>query len=284
MRVCTKKSNIVGVLIYSDTPSKTDPTRLAIDEYADKFNRRSAEWIQSRFFEHIHLCCGSDMVIGVLALSAADIFGDITRVDIANPAQYNKNADAIKLRIIEIARERIPFVFSFAKEIRYIYGSPKEAKIHMELSWLLAGRKYYGKRESVGILPLLYSLFESAPACKVLIQIIVPDGSINCTSNRWYRYWDIKFHISSCGKIEDGESSHDALIRETAEEIDLDISHTDASLQCIDIEGICIHYCKLNEFICADYFADKYAKWQGFIYCKQCRQRYFSHKSRSPTL
>lgn len=281
MRICKKKSNIVGLLIYSDAPSPTNPENLAIDEYVMAFNKRSLEWIKSHFFEHIHLCHGSDMVIALLALSFTDIFLDIEQKDIDDPDTSAPIIDKIKMRIIKIARNRIPFVFSFAKEIRYIYGSSKEAKIHMELSWLLAGNKSCGKRGSNGMLPMLYELFKNNPNSKVLIQIIVPDGSINSTSTKWYRYWDIKFHISSCGKIEEGESSIDALIRETQEEVDLDISTKTKDLSTMSVEGICIHYCKLNKFISANYFAPTYSEWQGISCCKQCRARYHKHKPTS---
>ena len=284
LRMCIKKSNIVGLLIYSDAPCIDKPNQLAIDDYVNKFNRRSVEWINSKFFEHIHLCHGSDMVIALLALSFQDLFYDIQRGDIEDPAQFNATADKIKLRIIEIARERIPFVFTFAKEIRYIYGSSKESKIHMELSWLLAGRKSYGKRASTGLLPMLYDLFVHNPNSKILLQIIVPDGSINSTTNKWYRYWDIKFHISSCGKIEDGETPYDALIRETQEEVDLDISAKINELSTTCVEGMCVHYCKLDRFISANYFESIYSEWQGFSYCKKCNARYYKHKPNSLAL
>ena len=270
MRICNKKSDIVGLLLYGSSA--------ALDTYAENYNKRSCEWINSGFFQHIHLCCGSDMVIAVLALSASDIFGDMSNIEINDPARFNRNADQIKLRIIEIARNRVPFVFSFAKETRYIYGSANESKIHMELSWLLVGRKSYGKRHTCGVLPLLYDLFVRNPTCKILLQIIVPDGSINYTTNKLLRYWDIKFHISSCGKVEPDESRLDAIVRETQEEIDLDISCTTDSLIEIEVDGINLYFCKVDHLEMSNYYEKEYAEWQSYIYCKSCRDRYYAHK------
>jgi hypothetical protein len=276
MRICNKKSDIVGLLLYGGST--------ILDTYAANYNKRSREWIDSGFFQHIHLCCGSDMVIAVLALSAHDIFGNLSSTEVNDATQFNRNADQIKLRITEIARNRVPFVFSFAKETRYIYGSAKESKIHMELSWLLVGRKSYGKRHTSGILPILYDLFTHNPTSKTLLQIIVPDGSINYTTNKLLRYWDIKFHISSCGKVEPGESNLTAIIRETQEEIDLDISHKTDHLTETEVDGINLYFCKVENLQLSNYFEKEYAEWQSYIYCKSCRDRYFAHKPPSTVL
>jgi hypothetical protein len=274
MRISERGCEIVGLLIYSDTD--------AICAYVNKFNERSNKWISSRFCEHIHLCCGSDMTVGLLALSYHDIFGSISKEHIRNSAMYNKNADEIKARIVNIAYQKIPFVFSLAKEVRYIYGSSSEPKIHTELSWSLVGRKQYGKRDNCGLLPLLYDLFQEHPNRKILLQVTVPDGSIS-NNGRLYRYWDIKFHISSCGKVERGESHTKALIRETLEEIDLIIDPEINKLYKSVDDGINMFYCKLDTFTCANYFAKEEAQWQNYLFCKKCRTRYYSHKSSTPT-
>jgi hypothetical protein len=266
--------DIVGLLIYSDTEE--------IDKYVDNFNKQSKQWIESRFHEHIHLCYGSDRAVALLALSYQDIFKNVNPEYINNNNYFNKNAETIKMNIIDIAHNRISYIFKLAKEVRYIYGSQNESKIHIEISWSLVGRKSFGRRESCGLLPLIYNLFQENPSRKILLQVNAPDGSVNNTTHENYsksfRYWDIKFHISSCGKVEAGEDNLSALLRETEEEIDLNLDSISDKLVATTDTGINMYYYNMTNFIPANNFIEQYSKWGSPGSCIKCRTRYLKHR------
>jgi hypothetical protein len=262
------KNNVVGLILYSDSDQ--------IDKYVNNYNKKSYYWIQNRFYQHIRLCKGSDRAVGLLALSFKDIFAKLTSKEINDPKLYNKNADEIKSRLVKIARDKFPYIFKISKEIRHIYGNKRESKLYSEISWTLVGRKVFGKRYNCGLLPFLYNLFQENLKRKVLIQIDIPDGSINYNGKNEYRYWDIRFHISSCGKIENDESFLDALLRETSEEIDLDLQSNlkNINFKC-KYEGIHIFYGNICNFISTNYFELEENNWKG---CYDCVSRYFKHK------
>jgi len=260
------KNDVVGLIIYSDFD--------VIDDYVLHFNQKSYNWIQNNFYQHLRLCKGSDRAVALLSLSFKDIFAKLSFNDINNPELYNKNADEIKSRLVKKAREHVPYIFNLAKEIRNLYGNINESKLYTEISWTLVGRKVSNKRYNSGILPFLYELLQNNVNRKILIQIDIPDGSINYNGRNEYRYWDIHFHISSCGKVEKDETFLDAVIRETAEEIDLIIPIKKIIFNS-QIDGIQLFNCNLNIFIMNNTFIFEEYNWND---CYKCVSRYFKHK------
>jgi hypothetical protein len=268
LRTNLVKSNVVGLIIYSDSNS--------IDDYVEYYNKNIYNWIQTNFYQHLRLCKGSDRAVALLSLSFKDIFAKLKLSDINNPELYNKNADEIKSRLVKIAREKVPYIFKLAKDIRNLYGNINESKLYTEISWTLVGRKIINKRYNSGILPYLYELLQNNLNRKILIQIDIPDGSINYNGRNEYRYWDIYFHISSCGKVEKNETYLDAILRETIEEIDLNIKSKDIIYNSF-LDGIQLFCCNLNEFNINNMFINDEYNWNG---CYKCVYRYFKHKYR----
>lgn len=260
-----KKSNgSVGLLLYSKNNQ--------LQKYADQYNSRIEKWLNNGFYEHMHLCNGTDIMIGLIYVNYEQFFGNLDPNKINNPIYYNNNAQYIQDRLTKIIEQKLPYIFEIAKYNRKIYGSKYESKVHMELSWTLVGRKCFEKRQECGALQAIYNIFKENPECNLLLQIAAPNGVV---INNYKRYWDIKIHISSCGKIEDNESKENAIIRETAEEIDLDVSKIkwDSPLNY----GVHLFIQEMDEFNFKNYYLAEEKKWNG--YCYNCEIRKSTHNN-----
>lgn len=275
---------VIGLLAYgkitnaddinnADDIKESDSTTNSINSYVNKFNDRSLKWINNGLYEHLHLCKGSDMATALLAVNKHDLFGNLKKEDIVCSKNHSKNTKYITDRITEIAQNRIPFIFDAAKLARSKYGNSSEIDIYTRVSWALAGLPNSGKTTECGILLDLLRIFEENPDTAVILQVAIPDGSVN--NNK--RYWDIEFNVSCYGKIEQGESKLTAVYRETAEEIDLNIyEYKDI------ISGTWeVYFVNMLSFKFYNYFHKEEKKWTGIKSCETCFYRNQNHRAQA---